>query len=221
MEKVTEQGKDLEVFANDIDLYLQMFKEQQNIDDLRTIPQSVWNAALIFIRMHVFPDSNILKRSEPLENYHSNDYGGKYSNLNSSTCGAYDIKKVNAVCDYYIYICMMYDKEISIVGFNLLTGISIECIYSWGNNSRKLSTSGVEIFKKLKQYREESLSNKLVTGRQNPVGTIAVLNRQFGWASPYTSDARRQERALEDQALPRLEGVQNAAIEAKNQDIEA
>ena len=54
--------------------------------------------------------------------------------------------------------------------------------------------------------REESLSNKLVDGKQNPVGTIAVLNRQFGWASPYTSDANRSRNSLTASELPKLGG---------------
>ena len=54
--------------------------------------------------------------------------------------------------------------------------------------------------------REESLSNKLVDGKQNPVGTIAVLNRQFGWASPYTSDANRSRNSLTASDLPKLGG---------------
>ena len=98
----------------------------------------------------------------------------------------------------------MYDKEISINGFTFLTGISQDCIYAWGNNTRELSKSGNEIYKKLNQYREESLSNKLVTGNKNPVGVIAVLNRQFGWASPYTSDSRNQNKPLPANELPTL-----------------
>ena len=54
--------------------------------------------------------------------------------------------------------------------------------------------------------REESLSNKLVDGKQNPVGTIAVLNRQFGWASPYVSDANRNKSSLTAAELPKLNG---------------
>ena len=60
------------------------------------------------------------------------------------------------------------------------------------------------IYKKLSQFREESLSNKLVTGNKNPVGVIAVLNRQYGWASPYTSDSNRQKRSLTADELPKL-----------------
>ena len=106
----------------------------------------------------------------------------------------------------------MYDKEISINGFTFLTGISQDCIYAWGNNSRELSTSGNEIYKKLNQYREESLSNKLVTGNKNPVGVIAVLNRQYGWASPYTSDSNRQKTALTAADLPKLDSSNCAEI---------
>ena len=59
--------------------------------------------------------------------------------------------------------------------------------------------------------REESLSNKLVDGKQNPVGTIAVLNRQFGWASPYVSDSNRQKNSLTAAELPKL-GANNKTI---------
>jgi hypothetical protein len=67
--------------------------------------------------------------------------------------------------------------------------------------------------------REESLSNKLVDGKQNPVGVIACLNRQFGWASPYVSDANRKGKAaLGNAELPKLgeNTPQIAVIDAKN-----
>ena len=98
----------------------------------------------------------------------------------------------------------MYDNEISINGFTFLTGIGQDCIYAWGNNTRELSTSGNEIYKKLNQYREESLSNKLVTGNKNPVGVIAVLNRQYGWASPYTSDSNKQRKSISAEEIRQL-----------------
>ena len=103
-------------------------------------------------------------------------------------------------------MCMRYDKEVSIIGFCTLTGIDESIIYDWGNGeSGKLSTSSSKIYKKLSQFREESLSNKLVTGNKNPVGVIAVLNRQYGWASPYTSDSNRQKNTLTAAELPKLD----------------
>ena len=206
MEKVQEQENTIEVFENDIQLYLSMFCEENGIEDMKKESQSVWNAALMYIKRHVFNNNSVLKSSTPLSGYNNNNYNNQYSNLNNSNCNSYNIDIVNSICDYYIYLCMMYDKEVSVIGFCNLTGISQDCIYAWANNTRELSTSGNEVYKKLNQFREESLSNKLVTGNKNPVGVIAVLNRQYGWASPYTSDSNRQKSALTAAELPKLNG---------------
>lgn len=204
MEKVQEQEQTIEVFENDIQMYLTMFCEENSIEDLKKESQSVWNATLMYIKRHVFNNNSVLKSSTPLSGYNNNNYNNQYSNLNNSNCNSYNIDIVNNICDYYIYLCMMYDKEVSVIGFCNLTGISQDCIYAWANNARELSTSGNEVYKKLNQFREESLSNKLVTGNKNPVGVIAVLNRQYGWASPYTSDSNRQKQALTASELPKL-----------------
>ena len=204
MEKVHGTENAIEVFENDIQLYLSMFCEENGIEDLKKESQSVWNAALMYIKRHVFNNNSVLKSSTPLSGYNNNNYNNQYSNLNNSNCNSYNIDIVNSICDYYIYLCMMYDKEVSVIGFCNLTGISQDCIYAWANNTRELSTSGNEVYKKLNQFREESLSNKLVTGNKNPVGVIAVLNRQYGWASPYTSDSNRQKTALTAAELPKL-----------------
>ena len=220
MEKVQEQEQTIEVFENDIQMYLAMFCEENGIEDMKKESQSVWNGALMYIKRHVFNNNSVLKSSTPLSCYNNNNYNNQYSNLNNSNCNSYNINMVNDICDYYIYLCMMYDKEISINGFTFLTGISQDCIYSWGNNARELSTSGNEIYKKLNQYREESLSNKLVTGNKNPVGVIAVLNRQYGWASPYTSDSNKQRKSISAEEIRQLlpqNGINQAAIDDKSQ----
>lgn len=195
MEKVEHQEASIEVFENDIDYFLKEFKESQEIEDLRTIPQSVWNGALRYIYRNVFKGNNILK-SRNILNINNNNI--------SSNFNMYNYELVNNVLDYYIYLCQIYNKEISIMGFSNLTGIDTDTINDWGNNNNKLSSMSCVIYKKLSQMREESLSNKLVDGKQNPVGTIAVLNRQFGWASPYTSDANRQKQSLTAAELPKL-----------------
>ena len=94
----------------------------------------------------------------------------------------------------------------------VLTGIPDSTIYDWGKNT--LSPIASEILEKLRKYQEESLSNKLVTGAKNPVGVIAILNRRYGWASPYTSDSRQQARALTANELPQLGGVNSQNIKA-------
>ena len=114
-------------------------------------------------------------------------------------------------------MCMVNNKEVSILGFTTLTGIDESIIYDWGNDSNKLSTSASKIYKKLSAMREESLSNKLADGKQNPVGVIAILNRNYGWASPYTADANKSRRALADNELPKLSGNGTQFIEQKSE----
>ena len=56
----------------------------------------------------------------------------------------------------------MYDKGVTISGFSKLTGISEETIYDWGRDeSRKLSTSSSDVYKKLSAEYEASAEAKL------------------------------------------------------------
>ena len=104
-------------------------------------------------------------------------------------------------------MCNTYNKEVSIMGFSKLTNIPYITIEEWGNNynnTNRLSSMGLNIYKKLHIERQESLSNKLADGKQNPVGVIAILNRHYGWASPYTADSNKQKKVLDATELPRL-----------------
>ena len=187
-----------------------MFCEENVIDDMKKESQSVWNGALRYIRRHVFNNKDVLKSKDNI-NIHNNNI--------PSTFNAYNYDTVDSICDIYIDLCFINDKEVSIIGFSNLTGIDNETINVWGNNDNKLSSLSFGIYKKLSQFREESLSNKLVTGNKNPVGVIAVLNRQYGWASPYTSDSNRQKRSLTAAELPKLNSQSAPALESKQQNI--
>ena len=198
MEKVVDANENiLDVFENDIDLYLHQFQEEQGIEDLRMVPQSVWNGALRYIYNHVFKNISDLLKSHNIYNINNNNI--------PSNCNMYNYDLILEIVDYYIYdMCMVNNKEVSILGFETLTGISQENIYNWGNDNNKLSSTGFKIYKKLSQMREESLSNRLVDGKQNPVGVIACLNRHYNWSSPFTADANRNKSSLTAAELPKL-----------------
>lgn len=195
MERVQEADQIIEVFESDIELYLKLFCEEQSIDDLKAESQSVWNAALMYVKRHVFNTSDILKSNNNIINNNS---------IMDSNYNQYNYDLVNNICDYYIYLCMMYDKEVSAIGFSLLTGIDRYTIATWRDGQNKLSTKSLDIGKKIYDYREESLSNKLVTGKQNPVGVLGVLNRHYAWNLPGVSKERTNERALTAAELPKL-----------------
>lgn len=206
MQKVIDAGETIELYENDIDLYLHQFQDEQGIDDLRTVPQSVWNAALMYIQRHVFNDKSKLKQGSNI--YNSNS-------IMDSTYNMYDYDIIYNILEYYVYLCNQYNKEVSIMGFSKLTKIDTDTINSWGNNENKLSSKSSAIYKKLTQEREESLANKLADGKQNPVGVIAMLNRHYGWASPYTSDSNRQKQSLTAAELPQLGQGKPLAITEK------
>ena len=193
MEKITNQ---IEIFENDIEMYLKMFCEENEIQNMKAESQSVWNSCLRYIYKHVFKGTDILKAKDNIHN--PNEYIP--SNYN-----AYNYNLVLDVLDIYIHdMCMKYDKEVSIIGFSILTGIDQETIYNWGRNNNKLSSLSSEIYKKLRDFREESLSNKLVTGKQNPVGVLGVLNRHYQWNMPGVSRETTQKAALGASELPKL-----------------
>lgn len=190
---MSEQMADVEeVYESDIELYLTMFCEQCNppITDMTKEPQSRWNAALMYINKHVFSDKNKLK-------YKSNILKGANNKcIMNSNYGMYDFDKLNEVLYIYYYLCAVYDKECSIMGFSLLTGINYDTLMDWGAGERKLSTHGFEIVEKLKFFREESLSNKLATASKNPVGILAILNRHYAWNLPGVSRETTAKQSL-------------------------
>ena len=197
---------EIEVYENDIDLYLNQFMIDNDIQDLRSASQSVWNACLMYICRYVFKGTDKLK---------SKQLNTQEGFTGYTTFGAYDYEVVNRVCDYYIYLCTLYDKEVSIIGFSNLTGINQDTFHDWGNERVKLSTVSCEIYKKLVRFREESLSNKLATGNKNPVGILAILNRHYQWNLPGVSRESNHKQALTAADLPRLGGsgpVQAAEI---------
>ncbi len=197
MEKVRIEEITIDVFENDIDLYLHEFADREGIEDFKQVGQSVWNGALRYIYNHVFKHNTSCLKSH--KNYSIDN------NIIPSNCNMYNYDLLIEIVDYYIYsMCMPNNKEVSIIGFETLTGIPQETIHAWGNDNNKLSKSAFKIYKKLSTMREESLSNKLADGKQNPVGVIAMLNRHYGWSSPYTSDANRSKRSLTAAELPKL-----------------
>lgn len=207
VQRVEDAGETIELYENDIDLYLHQFQDDQGIEDLRTVPQSVWNAALIYIQRHAFSNRDLLKQSNNI--YNSNS-------IMDSTYNMYNYDIIYNILEYYVYLCNQYNKEVSIMGFSKLTKIDTDTINSWGNSENKLSSKSSVIYKKLTQEREESLANKLADGKQNPVGVIAMLNRHYGWASPYTSDSNRQKQSLTAAELPRLGQNKPVLIDKKD-----
>lgn len=212
MEKVQETAETPEVFQNDIELYLSQFCEGHNIEDMTKEPQSRWNAALMYINKYVFGDKSILKLNKNINKNNTNC-------IMDSNFYMYDYDKLEYILYIYYYLCAVYDKECSIMGYSLLTGINYDTLMDWGADERKLSTKGFDIVQKLRIFREESLSNKLATGNKNPVGILAILNRHFVWNLPGVSRESTTKVIKTASELPQLS--QNNTQLTDNQQINA
>lgn len=197
MEKVQETPDTPEVFQNDIELYLSQFCEEHSIEDMTKEPQSRWNAALMYINKYVFSDKSILKLNKNINKNNTNCI------MDSNFC-MYDYDKLEYILYIYYYLCSVYDKECSIMGYSLLTGINYDTLMDWGADERKLSTKGFDIVQKLRIFREESLSNKLATGKKNPVGILAILNRHYAWNLPGVSRESTAKVIKTASELPQL-----------------
>lgn len=186
MEVVKDITETIEVYENDIDLYIKLFCEENHIDDINAISQSVYNAMLRYVYKHCFKGTDKLKSKKLFST----------SDRIKSNYNAYDIDICYSLCDHYIYLCQLYDKEISIVGYSTLTGIEQNTIYSWGKEDQRktLSSKSCDIYKKLVSMRENSLSDKLSSGKGNPVGILAILNHCYNWAGVGNMVEQKPER---------------------------
>lgn len=197
MEKVIDEPVTIEYYENEIDVFLDIFKEQQGIKDLRTCSQSVWNAALMFIQRHVFNNKSMLKEQNNI--YTDNT-------LMNTNCNSYNYDLLNDIVDYYIYITALYDKECSIYGFSKLVNIAYQLIQEWGhnyNNSNRLSSKSCDIYKKLTDAREQSLIAKLVS-MKHPTAMAIILNKDYGYNLPGVSKETENKSSLPAAELPKL-----------------
>ena len=176
------------IFENDIDRCIFEYCEKYDFESPKVMTQNQWSGALIYTYNQLFKNTNILKDNTP-NIYNNNSIPG----LNTSNCGRYNINILDSICDYYMYLCTVYDKEISVMGFYRLTGVHWDTIEGWRDGKSQSSTTASTIWKKLHEGREESLVAKLVSNK-NPVATIAILNKHFGYNMPGVKQAENHNR---------------------------
>ena len=99
-----------EIYENDIERYIDEFISLQGIESMKKEAQGVWNACLMYVKRNLFTPKQYLPNGQKT-----------LFNLN-------DGESANWVVDYYIYLCMLYNKEVSTTGFQYLTGINLSNI---------------------------------------------------------------------------------------------
>lgn len=183
------QENEIDIFENDIELYIDLFCQKHGIESMKLESQNCWNACLSFIYKNLFRGTNRLKYNPNINNEYNKEY------------------IYNNILPIYIDYCNLYGKEISINGFSKLTGIEYNCFMNWSQESNSI---GLQIYQKLMQENESSNSDLLASGK-NPVGIIARLNRHHGWNSPYTNNGSKSQQSVT--ALPNFQENNALAID--------
>lgn len=198
-EEVNTTEQKVEVYNNRIEESIANYciDHDLNQKDLYTIDQSRWNSVLLYVYKHVFKP---LKSDKRMYNESSNiDYSNQ--------------ELLYSICDIYINLCYEYSKEVSIMGFSKLTGIHKDTIYQW-LNSDSSARGASDLAKRLNAEREESLSNKLASGKGNPVGILGILNRHYGWNM---GQPRGQDTRQKAPDIPRIAEKYGIGIAEKDQ----
>jgi len=183
--EMQEVNNTVDVFKDDIDMYINLWMEERNIEDLCKISQNRWYNCCKYVYENVF-------KVNP-----------KYLKDDNNINNAYDTDKVNEVLDIYIDLCNDYEKVVNIVGFTFFTGIHRDTLNGWVNGVQ-LGSSGSDICKKIDEMREESLVGLQVSGKGNPMNYMPSLNKYCGFNMPGVRDQGSRVRALTASELPKL-----------------
>lgn len=183
--EMQEVNNTVDVFKDDIDMYINLWMEERSIEDMCKVSQNRWYNCCKYIYEHVF-------KVNP-----------KYLKDDNNINNAYDTDKVNEVLDIYIDLCNDYEKVVNIVGFTFFTGIHRDTLNGWVNGVQ-LGSSGSDICKKIDEMREESLVGLQVSGKGNPMNYMPSLNKYCGFNMPGVRDQGSRVRALTASELPKL-----------------
>ena len=185
--EMQEVNNTVDVFKDDIDMYINLWMEERSIEDMCKVSQNRWYNCCKYIYEHVF-------KMNP--QYLKDD-----KNINNQ----YDTEKVDNILNLYIDLCNDYEKIINITGFTFFTGIHRDTLNGWVNGERLGSTAS-DICKKIDQMREESLVGLQISGKNNPMCYMPSLNKYCGFNMPGVRDQGSRARALTASELPQLGG---------------
>ena len=190
MEVVQDTKNSIDVFESDIELYISLWCDTQNISvsDIVTISQNRYNSLLYYLYRHIFKDAD-LKRKDMI-----------YSGVLNTNNNGYNIPLLEEICNTYIDLCDRFDKIVNVEGFCRLIGIDRETIYEWSRDSdKKASRRTSDIAKRLTAERERTLADRLASGVKNPVGVLGCLNHWHNWAGVGNMEERKpQQISLQD-----------------------
>ena len=156
--------------------------------DGKNIHPTLWNDILDEINTRIVkPNINLIK---------------VIGNINNQ----YDQEKVVELYNIYKKICNKHTQEISISGFNIISGIDKQTFYNWEIGGP--SAIGFDFRQKIMQDNEQSLTALMIGDKGIPTKYLAKLNRYHDWNMPGVTREVSRKQSLGAAELPKL-GLHN------------
>lgn len=125
-----------------------------DIEDLKQCTHSEFNAVLRAVQMRFFNNTELYKEPN----------------------GRYIVNNLTRLCNYYLSLCMKYQKIPSFYDFACMLGLEQTSAKDVSSNPAL-----AHIVKNLSNAREYALKGKLEDMKNSPVAFIAIGNNEYGW----------------------------------------
>lgn len=182
---------DITVYADKFEELIEEYKELYPQNDISK-SQHHWTHCLIFLYERLFKPTD----KQPSNRKSVLDYDND--------------KEMTYICDLYIKYSLLYGRDVTLYGFNTLTGIDNFTSYStWDinnkyNNSVELGSRRIDLLEKIARAHETALRSKLYDSN-NITGQLALANYDLGFNMPGVREQRQNVQILGSDNLPKLE----------------
>lgn len=190
------------IYNSDIDRCIHIFFENESEEDIRNETQSRWLACMMYIYNSLYKTKKRYK----------NDTSKSKIDIN-------DLDTIEKLLFEYYYICLLYNKEISLFSFSVMTGLPrTELIDKYGNRA---TLHTLDIIKTTNEYRHESLKSLLLQGGKTQFGATVILNHDYDYNLPGSNRDVVERRKLNKSDIAEQLGIslENAPMLKDNDNI--
>lgn len=115
----------------------------------------------------------------------------------------FDMDRIELIFSVWVYFVGVGGFVPFLADFFYFIGASVNMIYS---DSFQSSPLRAHFARKIKRFQEGALSARLVEGKGNPTGILAILNHAYGWTTATADGEKKQIASASVASLPDLSG---------------
>ena len=194
-----ERGELPPGLADDIKQFLELWAQDNNIEDLSKCASLQWRAACIYCGWWI-RDKGILFDREAM----ARSVGGSR---------VYDAEKVSKLLDIFQALSSVYRHIPLHTDFISFSGISREWFFDY--NGAGLTSTNMQIVKKAMDIESAAISAGVTDSRENPTGRIFYAKARLGWREADQVAPIHDENRQAAAALPVFDVVSGQLIAKK------